>query len=745
MNSPTGAKIRKKKATAEPTMTINTREAMEEIYGIFNQPVKTTEESPDDSESESDSDDDYTTDGGESTQTGNVSSAPGSEYGDETRKEIMAAEATAEEGGKDDDDAKSDVTGWSDFSASKHAINREHENASAEAPKQARMQIFHDSPLEENSKEDEEEAPEQSQELVTPLEEEPKTRYIPLPPEDYEPVTTQFRNPAFAAQSRLSFMTPIVEKTESSLGLPTGRTEKDYFNAKTPSRKANNAVDSIPETDDGPWSSPFQDLVSESAGGKHKVLQPIRTKTTKGIVSFGAAVSKQKQPLGRALAGAAASEPPNKGPIIHDTQCNPMDPNIRQAILSQIRPPLSTYDGYHEDLDVESSRTAEIRKFAKSVGKAGRSSTNGEKTATTLSLPPMLRFNGTDNVYTVKRELGAGAFAPVYLVENSGVSNTRTSEDEEDTPAQMGVGTFSAMKRSSLEAIKMEDPPSAWEFYMIRQAHRRLGVSRAAESIVQAYEMHMFRDEGFLLEQFRDQGTLLDLVNVARAEGAGMDEQLAIFFSIELLRTVEALHAKGIIHGDLKGDNVLVRFENVADADWSARYTRDGSDGWAAKGVSLIDFGRGIDMKVFRNDVQFVADWQTTEADCAEMREMRPWTYQVDYHGLAGLVHSLLFGKYMQTVAERGGGLGQGATKTYRIRDTLKRYWQCDIWSELFALLLNPLAHAEQEETGRLPLVKGMKAVREKMESWLVANCEKGVGLKGLVRRMEASARDKKR
>jgi checkpoint serine/threonine-protein kinase len=288
----------------------------------------------------------------------------------------------------------------------------------------------------------------------------------------------------------------------------------------------------------------------------------------------------------------------------------------------------------------------------------------------------------------------------------------------------------------------MEDPPTPWEFYIMRQAKRRLGVSRAADSVVHAYEMHVFKDECYLVEEYRDQGTLLDLVNLSRGETGVMDEQLAMFFTIELFRTVEALHSKGVIHGDLKSDNILVRFDALQkDEHWDSEYKRDGRDGWSAKGVALIDFGRGIDMKAFKPDVQFIADWPTTEADCAEMRELRPWTYQIDYHGLAGIVHNLLFGKYISTIAERGATLGAGATKTYKIKESLKRYWQTEIWHECLDLLLNPLMHLEGEEGRKMPVLKGMKEVREKMEAYLENNCEKGVGLKALVRRMEGAVK----
>lgn len=295
----------------------------------------------------------------------------------------------------------------------------------------------------------------------------------------------------------------------------------------------------------------------------------------------------------------------------------------------------------------------------------------------------------------------------------------------------------------------MEEPASTWEFYILRQSHRRLGVSRAAESIVRAHEMHLYRDECFLVEEFRDQGTLLDLVNLARLDscnGGGMDEVMAMWFTVELLRVTEAMHSKQLIHGDLKGDNVLVRFDDPGmETDWSPTYFPSGAHGWSSKGVCLIDFGRGIDMRHFKPDVAFIADWKTSEADCAEMRELRPWTYQIDYHGLAGIVHSLLFGKYMETVGEKGGSLGQGATKTYRIRENFKRYWQTEIWTEVFTLLLNPLTRLDAEEGKKMPVLKGMRACRERMEGWLEENCERGVGLKGMISRMEGAIRERKR
>lgn len=746
MDSPKSKPKRRKSVAPEPTMTINTKEAMDEIYGIFSAPLpsqseqqRQEEESEEESDEDSEDDeDDYTT-GDESTATGKLS-APASEYGDETRNELLGAQC---------DDDRTDVSGWSDFDTSKHVPKEDDESGvtSAQTTVQDTYEV---------------------DEAMTPVHDEnPQTRYIPVAPEDYEPPVMQMRDMNIVPNHRLPFMTPIVEQTESSLGIPTGRPEKDYFGAKTPSRKIGMPVgfddeDGEDEDEDNePPSSPFDDVTADMDEDKRRVLQPIRTKSTKGTLSLGQGTSKAQ--IDAKLEGPAIADTVQKGPIVKDLQCNPMDPYLRQSILSQMKPSLTTYEGYHEHLDAVSGKTSEIKKYIKQLQASRKSQSQSQEK--TSNIPPMVAFPGAGGIYTIKRELGAGTFAPVYLVENSAAGSLEEREDllgddHDDGQELSSVSTSRLGKlthRRPLEAIKMEEPPSSWEFYILRATHRRLGVSRASESIVKAHEMHLFRDECFLVEEFRDQGTLLDLVNIARLESGsngGMDEMLCMFFSIELLRTVEAMHSKHLIHGDLKGDNILVRFDDPGmETDWSNTYFPSGAHGWSSKGICLIDFGRGIDMKHFEDHVAFIADWKTTDADCAEMRELRPWTYQIDYHGMAGIVHSLLFGKYMETSADKGGPssslgvshLGGATKKTYRIRESLKRYWQTEIWNELFGLLLNPLMHVENEDGRKLPVVRSLRSCRERMEGWLEENCERGVGLKGMIMRMEGAIRDRKR
>lgn len=39
-----------------------------------------------------------------------------------------------------------------------------------------------------------------------------------------------------------------------------------------------------------------------------------------------------------------------------------------------------------------------------------------------------------------------------------------------------------------------------------------------------------------------------------------MDELLCIYYTTEMLYMLEALHGAGIIHGDFKPDNLLIRY-----------------------------------------------------------------------------------------------------------------------------------------------------------------------------------------
>lgn len=713
MDSPQSTKAKRKKSSHEQTMTINTKEAMEEIYDIFSQQIATSTEQDSGSEAETDSSELGTTDA-ESTATGKLS-APNSEYGEDTRRELYDTQPQNPQADI------GDLTGWSDQLTDALTEHDLLTTASLPVAQDDLTTGYHD---ESN----------QSQDLLNPYDNNTvETQQIPILDESFATSRRHIQTYGGVPNNRLPFMTPIAELTESSLGMLTVNKQRELLSTKTPSRQT--GIASIAIDQDELMSSPFQEITDELVEVKKRILQPVRTKSTKGTLCLGSGSAQAQHEAQVASHFSISSEP--SGPIIQDLQCNPMDPALRDVIISRIQPLLISTTGYHQYVDTEGCKTADIKRWAKAVAKATRTSAAADKAGVSTLPEPVIAFGPDCTSYHFRRELGAGTFAPVFLVE--------ANRHDIVTDVHAVAKTI----RKPCEAIKMEDPPSVWEWYIIQEAHRRLANTRSDASVIRVHEMHVYKDECFLVEDYCEQGTLLDLVNSCRMENtanAGMDEMLAMWCAVELLRTVEALHAQNLVHGDLKGDNIMVRFDDPGcETDWSSTYFPSGSHGWSSKGVCLIDFGRGIDMTQFEPDVAFVADWKTTEADCAEMREMRPWTYQIDYHGLAGTLHSMLFGKYMEIVAEKGAGLGQGVGKTYRIHDGLKRYWQTEIWSEVFELLLNPLRHVGGEANGKMPVLNGMRACREKMEAWLENNCEKGIGLKGMISKLECVIKEKKR
>ncbi|KAJ9608679.1 protein kinase [Cladophialophora chaetospira] len=595
-----------------------------------------------------------------------------------------------------------------------------------------------------------------------------KPRYVPLPPVDYEPTPARpWRDPDMAAQNKLPFMTPIAERTESSLAASTVFNTAGYFDSKTPSSSKYNSPSKV-GVENLLLSSPQQDIatpVSDSpAKRKHNetgatedelITSSPRKKTLVGKLDADSlspaaktdeAVFKTPALPSKDQTARSPLTKIHKGPIIPDVQCNPCDDAVRKQILTAVTPPLSTQKGYYDHSSTTSGQYPILKSFAdkkaKTKAKPSPRKSQNEKTLT-KAVPPVLKFSGATRVYAVKRELGQGAFAPVYLVDSYDPGEAQEADENDKENKSPPTFGSALVAREPLEALKTESPPGTlvWEFHILRTVKQRLGsAARTMQSIVFAHECHLYRDEAFIVLQYSSQGTLLDLINAARNESLkagkpaeGIDEVAAMWFAVELLRIVEDLHRIGILHGDLKGDNCLVRLNTSEDLITS--FDPEGNYGWSSRGLKLIDFGRGIDTRMFKSNAQFIADWASCPQDCAEIRECRPWKWQIDYHGAAGIIHSLLFGKYIETVPTIASSLGPGQKKEWKLKETLKRYWEKDIWGEVFSTLLNPGSVLDGEE---MPIQGNLKRVRVRMEKYLVEEGERaGRDLRGSLRRLE--------
>lgn len=343
---------------------------------------------------------------------------------------------------------------------------------------------------------------------------------------------------------------------------------------------------------------------------------------------------------------------------------DPLSTSLRRDLLSRAR--VESLAGYHK-------YPRATAKFSTLLSLASDSS----KAIPKGNPHSLITFCGRE-IFSLRYELGRGGFGVVFLSEN---------------------------ETGDLKAVKTESPASSWEFYILKTLHSRLP-QRLRHQIVHPEALYQFDDESYLVLNYVSQGTILDVVNMYANQNRVVDEMVTIYLTTVLLRLVENLHNAGIIHGDLKADNCMINFEDAGVL--SERFTPHDPT-WNKKSLVLIDFGRAIDLNLFDapNKVQFVSKWETDDQDCPQMANGEPWRFEADYFGIAAIVHTMLFGRYIETRLDNG---------KYVLRSQMKRYWQCELWAPLFDLLLNPYYG---ESSNVMPISEKLRSVRQGFEQWL--------------------------
>ncbi|KFP48313.1 Mitotic checkpoint serine/threonine-protein kinase BUB1, partial [Cathartes aura] len=253
--------------------------------------------------------------------------------------------------------------------------------------------------------------------------------------------------------------------------------------------------------------------------------------------------------------------------------------------------------------------------------------------------------------------VGEGAFAQVYQASILDASNPRNNQKV---------------------IFKVQKPANPWEFYIATQLVERLSPS-IRHLYIHFYSAHFFQNGSILVGELYNYGTLLNAINIyKKLPEKVMPQALVIYFAVKILYMVEELHSCKIIHGDIKPDNFILG-ERFLDND-----TCD-IDG-LSHGLTLIDLGQSIDMKLFPEGTAFTAKCETSGFQCIEMLTQKPWNYQTDYFGIAATVYCMLFGTYMQVKNENGIWKPEGA---------FRRLANADLWKEFFESMLNiPSCHS---------------------------------------------------
>lgn len=262
---------------------------------------------------------------------------------------------------------------------------------------------------------------------------------------------------------------------------------------------------------------------------------------------------------------------------------------------------------------------------------------------------------------------GEGAYGKVFKA-------MRCNSNTNDTIADMDV------------VLKVQKPPRPWEFYICDEIHRRLTNDQFFMSIPRCFA---FQDGSVFVSELQ-MLSLLDVCNMVTQMKKTSVEPIAMYFTIEMLHILEKLRKAQIIHGDIKPDNFLIQRKpdlNTDAPDAQVMFEN------VCPTLQVIDFGVSIDMKLYHKNQTFVYKFEKADNRCPEMLENKPWTYHLDYFGVASVAHTLLHGNYMK-IAKRGD--------TYYPNGSLKRWWDGALWNDFFQQFLNI-------EGGQLPNVTQMR------------------------------------
>ncbi|XP_065819535.1 mitotic checkpoint serine/threonine-protein kinase BUB1 isoform X2 [Labrus bergylta] len=242
--------------------------------------------------------------------------------------------------------------------------------------------------------------------------------------------------------------------------------------------------------------------------------------------------------------------------------------------------------------------------------------------------------------------LGEGAFAKVYQA-----TDPTTSEKT---------------------VLKVQKPANPWEFYINTQLDARLPPA-ARHLFGSLRSAHLFNNGSVLIGEIHNYGTLLNAVNIFKTlSDKVMPQPLVIYFTVCILRMVETLHGVRIIHADVKPDNFLLGERFLENKCFEAENVDHG--------LALVDLGQSIDMELFPQGTAFTSRCLTSGFQCTEMLSGKPWNYQTDYFGIAGTVHCMLFGTYMQVMNEDG---------VWKTNGVFRRNPHSDMWQDFFHTLLN--------------------------------------------------------
>ncbi|KRY90860.1 Checkpoint serine/threonine-protein kinase BUB1, partial [Trichinella pseudospiralis] len=228
------------------------------------------------------------------------------------------------------------------------------------------------------------------------------------------------------------------------------------------------------------------------------------------------------------------------------------------------------------------------------------------------------------------------------------------------------------------------------EIVVLKRLNQDDNSSTNGNAVQRLVSAHSFSDCCLITLAFGSRFTLAELAFRQGWPRVGLREATAALLTLDMLKILRHLHRCKVIHGNIRPEAFL--FLGI-DMSKGQIETADQADFWIQGSVACLqiaDFGNAVDLNLLPDGYRFSHEQHVDHLLCCEMRDKKPWTYQIDCFGLLNSVHWLIFGRRLDAF--------KLPTSDHWSANIFTRCsWDAKMWSWLFDTFLNIGSDVEQQ------------------------------------------------